>query len=47
MTDLDPAHKRGKPGFNRLFTLAAKSNVYSRGGRLQITPALDQRMICT
>jgi hypothetical protein len=47
MTDLVLAHKRGKPGFNRLFTLAAKSNVYSRGGRLQITPALDQRMICT
>ncbi len=44
MTDLDRAHKRGKPGFNRLFTLAPKPRLYSRGGPIQIMSLRDKQV---
>ena len=46
MTDLGRAHKQGKPGFNRLFTLAPKPRLYSRGVSIQIMPARDNRVFC-
>ena len=44
MTDLDRAHKRGKPGFNHLFTLGPKPRLYSRGDPIQIMPLRDKRV---